>query len=181
MSFHIFLKTPMQCVDVIVYNPIFTLPWGPLYVLCGHSCGGEKSSLCTLARLCHVYTRLSIRTHTYILFFLNQIWTASPVNSFSLTFYIFSLQGARSWPRELTCASSMWSTQRAERASCSASRRTRRGSWRPRPRTPGWSSSARYAAPHSKPAHFHSGLCVLIKHVIILYFPPVCMIRWECC
>lgn len=85
----------------------------------------------------------------YYLFFLNWTPTALPMSSFSLTFCIFCLQGVRSWPRELTCVSSMWSTQRAERASCSASRRTRRGSWRPRPRTPGWSSSARYRA-HSK-------------------------------
>ncbi len=59
------------------------------------------------------------------------------------TFLLSALTGARSLPRGLTCALSMWSTQRAGTVSCSASKRTRPGSWRPSRKAPGWNWSAR--------------------------------------
>lgn len=66
-------------------------------------------------------------------------WFVVDMNSFCLSF-----TGARSWPRGLTCALSMWSTQRAGTVSCSASKRTRLRRWRPSRRAAGWNWSARY-------------------------------------
>lgn len=66
-------------------------------------------------------------------------WFVFDMNSFCLSF-----TGARSWPRGLTCALSMWSTQRAGTVSCSASKRTRLRRWRPSRRAAGWNWSARY-------------------------------------
>ena len=121
-------------------NPIITLPQGSFMSSVVIHVGKSIASLSIPAKLlfdlgCIEETAKSCRyfSSVELKYSSNDLTQALDVNAFMI-----SLTGVRSWPRGSTCVLSMLSTQRAGTASCSASKRTRPGRWRPSRRAAGW-------------------------------------------